>query len=408
MEIFGDVVLRTVQGLLDGFRGTAPTGAAEENPRPPMVAAVSREAHGERDGLNDGSSGNGTSFKNVWTTCDTGNENVTLPLNVPSIMIIGTMKGGTTALSWVLKSHPNLVGDIREKHFLDKNRLPPMATPQQICSLRKMYLESAFDLDQLRRAMLKQPERQVITLDKTPSYLRTFDAASTAHQLFRDDGGDWSSSKGTTGVGVKIVALLRDPVTRIYSEFNMKRRDPQFPTFDEFVENHHAQLKSLGITNTPSPGEYAANRSKYNNEDRVHHFAPPTPSLTMQQIKQVTQARKEGIRENALWTGMYAPQIAEWANYFELGKSFHVVHYEKLNAEREAGFRRISEELLNLPPYEYSTKVTDASLLGNPSTSSRKHSEVSDVMEEYLRLLYRPYNAELPNLLGNDWEGIWK
>ena len=44
------------------------------------------------------------------------------PVDQPDFFILGTQKGGTTALYHSLKSHPNVVAPIRKKelHFFDK------------------------------------------------------------------------------------------------------------------------------------------------------------------------------------------------------------------------------------------------------------------------------------------------
>jgi len=110
----------------------------------------------------------------------------------PAFFIIGAQKAGTSALFQMLARHPGvLVPQEKELHFFDNDR----NYAKGIATYRK-----AFPIAPLRGRKL--------TFEATPDYLFIEEAATRMHTHFPD---------------ARLVALLRDPVKRAYSAWNMFR-----------------------------------------------------------------------------------------------------------------------------------------------------------------------------------------
>jgi len=325
----------------------------------------------------------------------------------------------------VLRHHPNVVGDIRERHYLDLVSLRENATQTEICQYKQQYFEKSFsDVVVPGVVAEKHLERQrsaITVIDKTPSYLRSFDTPRIAQQIF---GGHQQQSSGGNA---QIIAILRNPVDRLYSHYKMITSELNYTdSFDDFVHSQFDALDKLNLTRAPSLREYhrdKANRRYYTDRD---FELPPRGSRN---YKKESKRGKINIRSNALWIGMYAPQLTLWLRYFELGRDLHVAHFEALNARHYDGFEIISEAM-GLPPFKYPKNLVDHYTNGHNSTAVGGGGGVrgggggndkergggggggigsmSDTTREYLQRFYKPYNDHLAQLLGEGWRGIWE
>lgn len=111
----------------------------------------------------------------------------TLLPGLPSFVIIGAMKSGTTSLGAYLTAHPDAYCAL-EPHFFDAN------------------FERGLDW---YRDWFKETDGAAVVGEKSPSYMYHPDAVSRIAQ---------------TLPGVKLVAILRNPVDRAYSNYWHYRR----------------------------------------------------------------------------------------------------------------------------------------------------------------------------------------
>jgi Sulfotransferase family len=130
--------------------------------------------------------------------CDAQGRTVKLA-RVPDFIIIGTQKGGTTAISGILYRHPLIQqSETFEPHFFDKNavfkaNMDYLDDPDRLCEVRTAYAQENFDLYNLKR----HPE--VVTFEKTPSYMLQSDLAPYVKKVV-----PWA----------KVVVTLRNPIDR--------------------------------------------------------------------------------------------------------------------------------------------------------------------------------------------------
>lgn len=111
----------------------------------------------------------------------------------PSIFIVGAQKAGTTTLQSLLKKHPDIAPpEVKEVAFFDRDPEYSKGTDYY-----------------LQQFPLSWPMRKKITLDATPIYFYSPACAERIYSFCPD---------------ARIIILLRDPVERAYSAWNMYRR----------------------------------------------------------------------------------------------------------------------------------------------------------------------------------------
>ena len=118
----------------------------------------------------------------------------------PDIFIIGAMKCGTTSLNRLFFEHPQVCSyGEKEKHFFDKSEYET-----DYFNHKDAYLEE-----------FRECKRNQLTIDSTPSYIQFADIV--AKRL------NESYSK-TDLLKKKFILILREPIARYYSEYQMRLR----------------------------------------------------------------------------------------------------------------------------------------------------------------------------------------
>ena len=114
-------------------------------------------------------------------------------------MIVGTQKGGTTALDEYLRPHPEIcMAQEKEPHFFNQDR---------------HFRNGAPDYAPYQAFFSPKPRHKLIG-EATPSYMYFPDVPARLKEYNPD---------------LKLIALLRDPIARAYSQWNMDRRARKRP-----------------------------------------------------------------------------------------------------------------------------------------------------------------------------------
>ena len=308
-------------------------------------------------------------LKELTTTCTRYNITYTMPKQ-PSFIIIGTQKGGTSAISSLLDHHPWLVASrYFEPHFFDffnsellhyRTRLDE---PEVVCKLLREYLAINFKVKTL------QQYPNLMAYEKTPSYILTPNAPKRIKTIV-----PWA----------KIIVTLRNPVDRLLSQYKMTyARKWENRTFAETIAEDINVMRHYGYW-IPTP---AAHNDPFN-----------TTNLSTPRGRALRKYRTEGM----LYRGMYSRQLLPWLEYYTLHKDLHVVKYEELQ-ENPA---RVLTELLDFvgaPRYDFPDDVLNKSY--SPGRKSWRTNVTLDVTQEgidYLKTYYAPYNDELADMLGDE------
>ena len=304
----------------------------------------------------------------------------------PDLIIVGAQKAGTSALRNILLQVPYIKGSIYgEPHFWDDPRMREsgsLSRDKQCQILREYYKE-------FRSEDVKDPD--VILFEKTPSLL-AFEQLPHTLRTVMDP------------FPPKIVILLRDPIARYYSAFKMdydraRLWNEPLESFDEIVEWEVKKLKKVGFLQVP---DFSPNKRIWNASDFSRH-GNVTINYRMK-------------RDFGLARGFYASQVVEYMKYFRLGESLKVVEYEYFSSNKEEVLNELLV-FLGREPYNWTEVELDADmgpfsqrsparekLLGG---SSRTYPPLRNETLAYLKLLYRPFNEELADILGDEWRGVW-
>jgi len=288
----------------------------------------------------------------------------------PAFVIIGTQKGGTSALSALLDHHPWTQSSwYFEPHFFDFNSVMlqyrrRLADPEAKCKLLRTYLRKNYDIAKLR----KYPN--LLAFEKTPSYILTPNAPTRIKATI-----PWA----------KIIVTLRNPVDRLISQHKMTvMRRWENRTFAEHLAEDVNVLRHEGYW---VPARDPMNTSRMN---------PPEP-------RPIRKYKTEGM----LYRGLYARQLLPWLEHYRLGENLLVIRYEELKSNP----RKVLDEVLDFvgaPRYDFPDDVVNKSYSPKSEFWLETYDpEITPELEAYLREFYKPYNGELADLLGDRWRDVW-
>ncbi|XP_037522076.1 heparan sulfate glucosamine 3-O-sulfotransferase 6 [Rhipicephalus sanguineus] len=251
---------------------------------------------------------------------------------LPQAIIIGVKKGGTRAVLEYLRLHPQVRAAGPEPHFFDKN------------------YHRGFGW---YRSQMPESVSGQLTMEKTPSYLVRERVPARVRAM---------------SPSVKLVLVLRDPVTRAVSDY------------------------------TQAAAKGRARRSF------LH-------SVTDNRTGMVDR-RKPLVR-----VGLYDEHVSRWLEHFPRS-SFHFVSGERLVAQPERELASIQRFLGLRPPWVGARHLVFNSTKGFPCllrepgatphcldpSKGRRHPKVDPVLEKRLREFYAPHNRRLYRIIGRDLE----
>lgn len=273
--------------------------------------------------------------KNLYRTA-------TSPLRaLPDFLIIGTQKGGTTSLYLYLNEHPNIGGAvIKEIHFFDKNYHLGLSwyRAQFPTPLRKLYT----------RDIRKQ---NYIIGEASPNYIIHPHTPERVAKILPH---------------VKLIALLRNPVERAYSQYRHNvARGYEHLSFADAIEAEEER--------TRAEKEKVLSDEQYNSTVLSHY--------------------------SYLARGVYVDQLKNWLNFFP-EEQLLLLKSEELNSEPTEIFKQ-TLAFLNVPV-----------LIPDSLQKEFKHyntsentvaSKLDPVLRERLVAYFEPHNARLYELVGRDF-----
>lgn len=216
----------------------------------------------------------------------------------------------------------------------------------------------------------------------------------------------------------KVVFILRNPVDRAYSAWKMEFNTPksQIPLFRKQVADEIRRLRRFRWVDVPPLEKFLRQQSNTTSSTRDNgsfsistHTVPRTladrqGALIMEDSDGILQRR---LQCGMLGRGLYAQQLQTWLQYYTLNENLIVIRYEDFVANRTAvlerlyGFVGASNTTVTIQD-EHLEKTYQAR-----KSVHRRKGEMADVMRNYLTELYRPFNEELADLLGEEWRNVW-
>ena len=250
---------------------------------------------------------------------------------LPDFVIIGGKKCGTTFLYHLLSRHPYVAPAVdKEVHFFD--------------------IRFDWGTDWYRShfpAPVKKEGRRVITGEASPFYLYHPHAARRAAE---------------TVPRAKLIALLRDPVDRAYSDYHHKARRGHEPlTFEQAIEAEENRLRGEKEKMLADEGYRSRNFRAFSYLSR----------------------------------GVYVDQIMAWREFFDADQML-ILKSEDMFEDTPQTLKRVAD-FLDLPAWEPDLPTT-------PETRNEGgYTPISPATRQRLRDYFEPHNQRLYDYLGVDF-----
>jgi hypothetical protein len=265
---------------------------------------------------------------------------------LPDFIIIGAAKSGTTSLYGSLTDHPFVLPcTTSDPHFQNTKEIHFFSSGFQ---RGEDWYRSHFPLESERREFETEHGRPCLTGEASPSYISSYWAAGRIRNVLPD---------------VRLLAVLRNPVDRAYSQFQMSRRQGLEP-LDSFEEATAAEADRL----RPEVARLSTD---------PHYTSPDFGCWSY------------------LARSRYAEQLERWLELFPR-EQFLFLKAEDLFADPETALST-TYDYLGLPPHA-------------PEGVSRLNSAQYEGIEPDVRAqfteYFRPHNERLYELIGIDfgWE----
>ena len=265
---------------------------------------------------------------------------------LPSFLVIGAQRAGTTSLFDLLLRHPDLFGPVRSRgeltwarkeiHFFDERFL-----------LGENWYRSFFPLS-ISRWRARRRGGDIVAGEATPYYI--------FHPLVPE-------RVAATIPDVRLIAILRDPVERAYSHFQMMRRSSREDlSFEEALAAEPERLASEDEL------EAGTTRFRIGTGERRKHYHHRHHSYFAR--------------------GLYAEQLERWLAHFPR-EQLLVLTVEDLSADGPETIRRVldflgvrqvelgAQKVANRASYEPMSAETRAAL-------ERRYAEPNDQLERLL------------------------
>lgn len=262
----------------------------------------------------------------------------TAPLRtLPDFVIIGAQRAGTTSLYDYIIQHPDVHKSAhKELHYFDLNFARGAA-----------WYRAHFPYS-MNRILAAARGRKFVTGEATPYYLFHPLAAERA---------------AATIPQAKIIAILRNPVSRAYSHFNRVHNNAHEKfSFEQGLQMEEERLRGEKEKFRADPNYYSYNHRKFSYVAR----------------------------------GRYAEQLAPWMNRFPRERML-ILSTERLNADPQSVVSRVFD-FLGLDNFKL-------------KKFERHHETQYEKMKPETRArlveIFRPHNEALFNLIGErfDWDG---
>jgi hypothetical protein len=261
-----------------------------------------------------------------------------------NLFIVGAQKSGTSALHSYLEKHPQLAsGDIKEIHFFDRE--------QNFAQGASFY-----------RLFFPIISKNRMSIDSTPKYLYYSHCAERIH--------DYSPQ-------AKIVILLREPVARAFSAFNMYKQIFGEKWFKNLIKETNQDWKAFSMP-------------LLNQEEifSIEYFLE----------KEIEIIKTGGANEepSLIRRGLYAPQIERYLRLF--GKdNVLIIFSNELKKEPDSvvqkvlsfsGLKPMSNSAYPLKHVrDYTTDIKDKELI---------HHYADEWFEKDRETLINTYNLKVP------------
>ena len=266
---------------------------------------------------------------------------------LPDFIVIGAAKSGTTSLYGSLIDHPYVAPCVTSSRYF-RNTKEVLFFDYNFYRGKDWY-KSHFPLERERLAFTRRHGRPFLTGEASPSYISNLWVPQRMRKMLPD---------------VRLIAILRNPVDRAYSQFQMSRNvgDEEIESFEEAIAREEERLRPEFERMSTDPRYNGYNFSCW----------------------------------SYLARSRYAEQLERWLAVFPR-EQLLLLKAEDLFVEPERVFDS-AYEFLGLPPH----RPEKVSRLNPGAYDAAMPAETRAQLAEY----FRPHNERLYELTGVDfgWE----
>jgi hypothetical protein len=257
----------------------------------------------------------------------------------PDFLIIGTQRGGTTALYHYLKTHPSIVpATTSDIHFFDKKYRNGLA-----------WYRAHFPTMWAKAYAQQIRKRSLVTGEGSSSYLFYPHAPKRVAEVLPH---------------AKIIALLRNPVDRAYSQYyHAIELGHETLSFEEAIQGEEERTSQ--------------------ERDKI--------------LKDEQYVSDTYIHRSYLTRGIYVDQLQAWMRFFPR-EQFLILKSEDFYVNPIAIFKQVLS-FLNLPETEPQLNKKDYT----QDSYNTYFSQMDPAIRTHLLEYFRPHNARLYEFLGVDF-----
>jgi hypothetical protein len=221
---------------------------------------------------------------------------------LPRFIVLGAQKCGTTSMYEYIMQHPLVLkGQRRESHYFDwRYRAELDSAADSVEKHREHYMNTFFYPKHL------VVHTSLITGDSTPSYLLHSDVVIP--RLLRMYGGSVAGNgKTALEAPLRLLVMLRDPVDRAYSQFQMMR--DQRGSAEQIRNRGKSSLASLNFADVVDAELAALEAAGLTADSSLEHFHSKL-------LAPISGVQHGG--HSLLLRGVYYFQLMSWMQYFPL------------------------------------------------------------------------------------------
>jgi Sulfotransferase domain len=218
----------------------------------------------------------------------------------------------------------------------------------------------------------------------------------------------------------KIVIMLRNPVDRLYSHYQMHFvQDDGVATLEELLNQELQLMRRFGLShapNVPLPTTTTTTSTLPGTTAKMAMFQVPNITKSYRDEKDSINFRGFGNHGNylrLLYRGMYYFQLERWLEHFELGDNLLVILYEQFKKEPDVVMHQVYT-FVGASTSSFHLTRSQLKATYRPAIDQENRKEMvpapplAPSTRRYLEHFYRPYNERLSELLGGEWRGVWE
>lgn len=248
-----------------------------------------------------------------------------------NLYVVGAMKAGTTFFTEILSQHPQVyMSPIKEPHYFINSLPENLYEPSRFFSIENyfakdfptpLHIAKVEKLDQYQMLFSLAEETQLYRIEASTAYLHAPESAGLIHEY---------------NPNAKIIILLRDPLKRAFSHYNMDKGLGRVnKDFESIIVDEIAKYKNASL-----PWNSYLGMSFY--KDSVKKYISLFENVLVVNFEELTRNKKKTLKI-----------VSDFLNITE----FSNTEVERTNETKQLRFQRLFYVLKQLGLKDYFSKI---------------------------------------------------